>query len=1096
MLLTAQARPAAAQPRVPAFILHEGLILGDDGVPLAQEDVRLDLAIYDQARQGVAAWSRTYSVNPVVGYYRVEIDVDDGLTELLLGGEAYLGISIDGAPELEPRHPMGSVPYALVADNAVGDITPRSIRIGDTTVIDSEGRWTGPSDHVIDAVKAADGSGSGLDADRLDGHDSTEFLRPAADGAAMAVLNLVLNADGTGSGLDADKLDGIDSSKFMRVDSDTGTSGSLSVQGELSVLQTSFLHGGAEVAGTLLAGDVVLQQDASLGVGVDPDAPLHVGGVAHATSLEVDPLDTPPDDPRLGSIFLHGEAKMLRLYDGHQWVNIGRGASGCSGAGQEDPQFPDADFRRNCTEVQRTGGSAGDGLYTIDPTGGSSDDAFEVFCDMSTDGGGWTVIGHYRHPASVESPPFHENRDYALYMRARTNATYGKEAYLGNPDSAGPWTDWRVLENAAWPLEMAVVFDMDAFSTDWDVYGPKVIFLLPNREAMPNYGTTQDLIGNRVKYRFDRDDEWKDVGGNSASGHYYWYPRDTEGQYLSLFHVSNYRYLDGREATDYHHAAYYGAGIPGGNNSWHHGVRILVRESDFELEEDEDEQEFPEIEDAPVLRTCMEILAAGGSQGDGVYVVDPSGQESREDGVRVFCDMTTDGGGWTMLANYAHPANFNGPPFHDDRDYALYMRARNEDWYGREEYLARPDSPGPWSDWRVLSGMEFPVELAVLVDVFRYASDWADYPKKVVYYALDREALPNWGTSQDLIYGRLKYRFDFASDFADVGYGSTSGTYYWYPRDRDDQYLSLFHVSNYAYLDGRGATNYHHGAYFGAGMPGGNNSWHHSAKLFVRQTERIGEEEEEEEDLERVVIEAPVRRHCKAILQAGGSDGDGIYLVDPTGANSADNAVMVWCDMSTDGGGWNMVSHYRHPAHINGPPFHENRDYALYMRARHNDFYGREEFVALPDSPGPWADWRSLNGMTWPAEFAVILDMRRFETPWDDYPRKTVYRVTSREILPNWGTSQELKPDDNLLYRFEFSDDWSDIGESSASGHYYWYPRNDQDQYLTLFHVSNYSYLDGRSPTNYHHACYYGAGVPGGNNSWHHGARLLIRPLD
>ena len=49
----------------------------------------------------------------------------------------------------------------------------------------------------------------------------------------------------------------------------------------------------------------------------------------------------------------------------------------------------------SCKAILDAGFSKGSGVYWIDPDGGDSDNALEVFCDMETNGGGWTMCGKF-----------------------------------------------------------------------------------------------------------------------------------------------------------------------------------------------------------------------------------------------------------------------------------------------------------------------------------------------------------------------------------------------------------------------------------------------------------------------------------------------------------------------------------------------------------------------------------------------------------------------------------------------------------------------------------------------------------------------------
>src|SRR5438105_2766010 len=149
LILLASLTAASAFAGVPQLLTEQGRLLDKNGNPVTGT-ITIAFAVYDQASGGAPIWSETQNVSLDDGYFSALLGEGTALPPALFNGQArYLGVKVGSDPEMTPRQTVVSVPYAVVAGNVNGDITPTSISVNGAPVIDSSGRWVGPNTGLV-----------------------------------------------------------------------------------------------------------------------------------------------------------------------------------------------------------------------------------------------------------------------------------------------------------------------------------------------------------------------------------------------------------------------------------------------------------------------------------------------------------------------------------------------------------------------------------------------------------------------------------------------------------------------------------------------------------------------------------------------------------------------------------------------------------------------------------------------------------------------------------------------------------------------------------------------------------------------------------
>jgi hypothetical protein len=146
------AASAKAAGTVPNVLTEQGRLLDATNNPITTA-VTMTFAIYNDKALGTPAtalWTEKQTITPDNGFFSAELGSVTALPPSIFTGQnLWLGLTVNTDAEMTPRQPMVSVPYALTAQNVIGNITPASVAIGATAVIDATGHWVGPNTGLI-----------------------------------------------------------------------------------------------------------------------------------------------------------------------------------------------------------------------------------------------------------------------------------------------------------------------------------------------------------------------------------------------------------------------------------------------------------------------------------------------------------------------------------------------------------------------------------------------------------------------------------------------------------------------------------------------------------------------------------------------------------------------------------------------------------------------------------------------------------------------------------------------------------------------------------------------------------------------------------
>jgi cysteine-rich repeat protein len=568
-----------------------------------------------------------------------------------------------------------------------------------------------------------------------------------------------------------------------------------------------------------------------------------------------------------------------------------------------------------------------DGLYPIDPDGAGPIAAANLFCDMKN--GGWTLVGNYYDAAGDDMP---NTTDFVVSGWQQTGsgkwdlkaATVDRAWGGGTGSAAVSLAFVEALGKAAGQKNLKMCFvHQDGYDTTCRASFDGSLTLLGGKAANPkldlyaasplpfSFGRLAGLAGSVDGYSASNyvDGAYcvvrKPAGvayefgvSNSSDAGFCEYP---SGAAAGVWSLSGYGTAFRPEATNDNEL---GAGAVGNGALL---TNPLTETYGFRLYIGPDATLGSKSNPA---KSCKAILDAKASLGDGSYWLDPDGPGPNA-AVQTWCDMTRDGGGWTLvgLVHRANSYNVSEPK-------AWFTAGNNAGALAfQQETIDASPSAYAATTWQALLGaagqarfdLHAHLDPAVRRSWYKTAQ-WQGFAEWFNNDSNASQVCTNVAMSQNCSSGTIGKVVNDRTELTGMnlnhyGYQTDCPLHLRLDSDLGASFSAVCSCT----------TNYNNNAWPDSG---GDGHWGNGLRIWLRETvcgdgqTTVGEQCDDgntaANDGCSATCQVEAMASCKDILAKFPAAPSGTYSIDPDGPGGA-AAFAAACDMTTDGGGWTRL---------------------------------------------------------------------------------------------------------------------------------------------------------------------------------------------